>query len=87
MEPLDSISTQAGKVLWSKVNAQHGSSTWGYVGEGIQEIEYELRKNIADKILEDHLVDFSSPKGVSNHCLRGDCDHEKAARIARGNDN
>ena len=32
--------------------------------------EEKLRNMLADLIMENHLVDFSSPKGVSNHCLR-----------------
>jgi hypothetical protein len=47
--------------------------------------EEKLRNKLADLIMENHLVDFSSPKGVSNHCLRGDCDHVEDAMIVRGN--
>jgi hypothetical protein len=47
--------------------------------------EEKLRNKLADLIMENHLVDFSSPKGVSNHCLRDDCDHVEDAMIVRGN--
>ena len=47
--------------------------------------EQDLRNKLADLIMENHLLDFSSPKGVSNHCLRGDCDHVEDAMIVRGN--
>lgn len=45
----------------------------------------KLRNMLADLIMERHLVDFSSSKGVSNHCLREDCTHVEDAMIARGN--
>lgn len=45
----------------------------------------KLRNMLADLIMENHLVDFSSPKGVSNHCLREDCTHVEDAMIVRGN--
>jgi len=46
--------------------------------------EYQLRNKLADLILDKHLVDFSNPKGVSNHCLREDCTHVEDAMIVRG---
>lgn len=45
----------------------------------------KLRNMLADLIMENHLVDFSNPKGVSNHCLREECTHVEDAMIVRGN--
>ena len=41
--PFD-IQTEAGKRLWHKMNQHHGSIVWGPVGDGIVEIEDEMRE-------------------------------------------
>lgn len=45
----------------------------------------KLRNMLADLIMANHLVDFNSLKGVSNHCLREECTHVEDAMIVRGN--
>lgn len=45
--PFD-IQTEAGKQLWHKMNQHYGSSVWGPVGEGIEAIEAEMRKQIVE---------------------------------------
>ena len=49
---LDSIKTEAGKRLWTKINDNYGSSVWGPVGDGIVEIEAEVEARII-KLLDD----------------------------------
>ena len=48
---LDSIKTEAGKRLWTKINDNYGSSVWGPVGDGIVKIEAEVEARII-KLLE-----------------------------------
>jgi hypothetical protein len=46
----ENMLTQSGKDLWTRVNIEHGSSTWGYVGDGIIAIEKEILQKISDEI-------------------------------------
>lgn len=43
------VSTEAGKVLFTKMNQQHGSAVWGAVGEGIAAVEAELQDRTFDE--------------------------------------
>jgi len=77
MMPIDKIITKSGKDLWVKVNQQHGSSTWGYVGDGIIEIEEEMYQIVADKIWQRHIDSGIGGKGQwTNQCglLRCHCE-------------
>lgn len=44
-----SITTDAGKALWRKVNDTSGSSTWGPLGEAIEAIEREAKADAWQK--------------------------------------
>lgn len=46
--PFD-IQTEAGKRLWRTMNRYHGSVVWGPVGDGIVEIEAEMRNTGATR--------------------------------------
>jgi hypothetical protein len=61
------IKTQAGQRLWTYLNNQHGSGTWGLAGELIPLIEKETQERII-ALLEGMVGNmdgnYSSPKEV-----------------------
>ena len=51
---------------------------------GTHKVVKSVREKISSDILKNHLVDYSDEFGVSNHCVRGDCDHVQDSEIALG---
>ena len=47
------INTKSGRRLWQHMNNEYGSSVWGPVGRGIEEIESEVQDKIV-KLLNDN---------------------------------
>lgn len=47
------IKTKAGQLLWADMNNHYGSSVWGPVGRGIEEVEAEVQEKII-KLLNDN---------------------------------
>lgn len=43
------IQTKSGNRLWEYMNNYYGSSIWGPVGRGIEEIEAEMREIIKEE--------------------------------------
>lgn len=70
------ITTEAGKKLWTEINAYNGSSVWGPVGEGIEKIEKELLDKMTTKIQAHILSSWAEEWGEDNdydNWQCGDC--------------
>lgn len=46
------IQTKSGRRLWQYLNDSYGSSVWGPVGRGIEEIEAEMREIILNEAID-----------------------------------